>query len=59
MKPADIQIPSIIQTDEGREAFYMRMAVFMADAPATDLAKTIALTEALDADRIIKGELKL
>ncbi len=59
MKPTDIQIPSIIKTGEGREAYCERLCILSEGAPITEPMRMVALTQALDTDRAVKGELNL
>ncbi len=59
MTPTDIKIPSIIRTEHGREAYAERLCILSEGAPITDPMRMIALTQALETDQKIKGELNL
>lgn len=54
----DYEIPTVIHTVEGIEAYRERISILSDGGEITELAKAIALTEALEADRIMKGLIK-
>lgn len=55
----DTKPPSIIQSPQARDAYTERVSILSEGAPITDSMRMIALTEALEVDRILKGELRL